>query len=193
MVSCTKCNVTLQTTQFNTGKPLTCLICHTVFIVDVFPAFLTDYQEGEAGEKTEGHTQASCFYHDDEKAERSCNYCGRFICGLCDLALNNEHLCPPCFEKGKNAHNVKQLKNGVIQYDSIALTASVVLVFFTAIPFLNLFVTIGAFVWIIIMMKKQKNKEQSLLPRKGWRFPLALFFTFCEIAAATMQNIILFK
>jgi len=97
-----------------------------------------------------------------------CRRCGRFVCGLCDLQLGSEHICPICFERGRadsgaGAGNAEWRYRDVL-YDSIALTAGwawilVWPVIVAALPAV-----------IFLHVKYAKAPRSYLIPRSGWRF-----------------------
>ena len=65
--------------------------------------------------------EASCFYHPAKKAVLPCESCGRFLCAVCDVEMNGQHLCPACLASGKKKGRLKQLENRRTLYDSLAL------------------------------------------------------------------------
>ena len=65
------------------------------------------------------------FYHPEKKAVLTCNYCGRFLCALCDVDFAGQHLCPPCIESGKKKKKIKNLENHRVLYDDVALAVAV--------------------------------------------------------------------
>jgi hypothetical protein len=112
--------------------------------------------------------QATCFFHPDKTFQACCQRCGRFVCGLCDLQLGSEHVCPICFERGRadsgtGAGNAEWRYRDVL-YDSIALTAGwawilVWPVIVAALPAV-----------IFLHVKYAKAPRSYLIPRSGWRF-----------------------
>src|SRR5438046_1925263 len=95
-ISCTKCNTPVPENFFNQGAALACPACDARLQVEIFPAFLRPLAEGQHGETILVEGEASCFYHPRKRAVIPCSACGRFLCALCDVELNNEHLCPVC-------------------------------------------------------------------------------------------------
>src|SRR5438874_13754528 len=69
--------------------------------------------------------EAGCFYHPQKRAIIPCAACGRFLCALCDVELNDEHLCPVCLETGRKKGKLTQLETKRTLYDSSALILSV--------------------------------------------------------------------
>lgn len=115
--------------------------------------------------------QATCYFHPDKAFQACCQRCGRFICGLCDLQLGAEHICPTCFERGRTDTSQNggkaEWRHRDVLYDSIAVTIGwgwilVWPVIIAAIP--------GA---IVLHVKYRKAPQSYLIPRSGWRFWVA--------------------
>lgn len=112
--------------------------------------------------------QATCFFHPDKAFQVCCQRCGRFLCALCDLQLGVEHVCPTCFERGRDdsgrgAGNAEWRYRDVL-YDSIALTVGWGWIIFwpsivAALPAV-----------IFLHVKYRKAPRSYLIPRAGWRF-----------------------
>ena len=112
--------------------------------------------------------QATCFFHADKAFQACCQRCGRFVCGLCDLQLGAEHVCPTCFERGRANSGAEagkaEWRHRDVLYDSIAVTIGwgwILLwpVFVAALP-----------AAIFLHVKYRKAPRTYLLPRHGWRF-----------------------
>ena len=119
-VSCTACREPLPATHFNTDAFFRCPSCGAGLKVDVFPSLLRGIGPATPGEAVSGD-EASCFYHPAKKAEIACDYCGRFLCSLCDLELDGKHLCPACLEAGGRKGRIKNLERERTLYDSTSL------------------------------------------------------------------------
>ncbi len=91
--------------------------------VAVFPALLRGIDPGKSGDVVIDE-EAGCFYHPGKKAEVACDYCGRFLCSLCDLELGGKHLCPTCLEAGRKKGRITNLERHRTLYDSVALRLS---------------------------------------------------------------------
>ena len=115
--------------------------------------------------------QATCFFHPDKAFQACCQRCGRFVCGLCDLQLGAEHVCPACFERGRADSGAEggkaEWRYRDILYDSIALTAGWAWILFWP-------VFLAAVPSVIVLHVKYRNAPRSyLIPRSGWRFWVA--------------------
>ena len=119
--------------------------------------------------------EAGCFYHPGKKAVTPCSACGRFVCALCDVALNGRHLCPACFEKGKSKRKIKSLENHRTCYDTIALMVATV-------PLLFYFITLITAPLAIYLTVRHWNTPSGIIPRTRIRFILAFFMAGLQIA-----------
>jgi hypothetical protein len=126
LVSCPKCRAQLLDDVFNKPDWTPCPACHVPLQIEVFPALFHPPAVGSTGERIVVEGEASCFYHPQKKAVVPCEGCGRFLCGLCDVELNGQHLCPTCLESGKKKGKLKNLQNQRTCYDTTALVLSLV-------------------------------------------------------------------
>ncbi len=63
----------------------------------LFPAlFRVDRVDAESIGLVVG--ESSCFFHETKKATVACSSCGRFLCGLCDVEIGGDHICPSCID-----------------------------------------------------------------------------------------------
>src|SRR5262245_5814330 len=120
--SCTNCQATLLSPEFfNSSQPSICPQCGALLQVLVFPAYFRAPVRGQTAENLLVEGESSCFYHPQKKAVVPCSNCGRFLCALCDVELNDQHLCPVCLERGQQKRTLKNLENHRVRYASIAL------------------------------------------------------------------------
>ena len=115
--------------------------------------------------------QATCFFHPDKAFHACCQRCGRFVCALCDLQLGAEHVCPACFERGRDSSSSDagkaEWRHRDLLYDSIALTVGWGWILFWP-------TIIAAIATVIVLhVKFRKAPRSSLIPRYGWRFWVA--------------------
>lgn len=167
MISCTNCNTPLNSQIVNTGEMVSCPSCDGPLRADVFPALFKAMPRGTAGEAIHMDDLASCFYHQGKKAVIPCTSCGRFLCALCDIEMNGNHICPVCLEKGQNKGKLQNLENRRTCYDTIALYLAV----FPAIFFL--WPTILTAPMVIFMVIWFWKKPASILPRTKLRYVFA--------------------
>lgn len=136
-VACPRCQSSLPGSLCNTEMPVQCPACESSILVTVFPALFRSSAAGSAGELIIEEGVSSCFYHEQKKAVIHCDGCGRFLCGLCDLEVNGQHLCPPCLQTGKKKGSMPQLEIRRTLYDQGALTLSLGSIFFGPLVFLT--------------------------------------------------------
>jgi len=137
--SCTNCRATLLAPEFFNGWELAaCPHCGSLLQTLVFPAFFRGTAPGQAAENLLVEGESSCFYHPQKKAVIPCGSCGRFLCALCDVELNGQHLCPTCLERGQEKRTLTSLENHRVRHGHIALLVALLpilvwpLTFFTA-------------------------------------------------------------
>jgi hypothetical protein len=112
--------------------------------------------------------QATCFFHPDKAFQACCQRCGRFVCALCDLQLGAEHVCPTCFERGRDDSGAEagkaEWRYRDVLYDSIALTVGWVWILVWP-------VIVAALPAVIFLHVKYRKAPRSyLIARSGWRF-----------------------
>lgn len=120
MISCPRCKTELDPPVYNTGGLSDCPKCKYNLRVDVYPAYKRSLK-AQSGVLLNSSSEAGCFAHPQNKADLVCGRCGRFMCALCDIELNGEHLCPTCLEKGAAQGRIGGLENRRICHDRIAL------------------------------------------------------------------------
>lgn len=162
----------------NSNSLSACPACVGLLRADVFPAFYKSLPEGRPGEALQMDKEAGCFYHPGKKAVVPCSVCGRFVCALCDVALNGRHLCPACLEKGKTKGKIKNLENHRTCYDTIALLVATVPLLMFFFPW---FTIITAPLAIYLTVRHWKAPT-SIIPRTKVRFILAAAIASLQIA-----------
>jgi hypothetical protein len=100
--------------------------------VEVFPVFFKPAVAGLSGETILEEGVSSCFYHEQKKAVVPCDACGRFLCALCDLDFNGQHLCPVCLQTGRKKGSLPELENRRTIYDRSALVLALLPLMVTA-------------------------------------------------------------
>jgi hypothetical protein len=95
---------------------------------------------------------------------------------LCDVELNEQHLCPACLESGQKKGKLKSLENQRVLYDRIALAAAI-------FPLLMVWTSIiGAPVALYVSLRYWKT-PCSILGRSKARFIIALILSIVQIVA----------
>src|SRR5262249_16864330 len=115
----------LSPQSLGTSELVACPRCKARLQVVVFPALFRGLTPGAAAEPVLVENEASCFYHPRKKAVIPCDNCGRFLCALCGVELNQQHLCPACLESGKKKGKLAHLENKRTLYDRMALGLAV--------------------------------------------------------------------
>jgi len=175
LVACTKCRASLPPVLYNLPDLRPCPACGAKAQIDVFPAALRPPGPSSVGEAVMVDGEASCFYHPAKKAVLPCESCGRFLCAICDVELNGQHLCPGCLESGKKKGKLKQLENRRTLYDSLALVVATLPLLIFVWPSI-----VGAPIAIYIAIRYWKAPS-SVIPRTRWRAVLAIIIGLLTI------------
>ena len=173
-VVCSKCGGQLSAQYWNTTDLAACPSCKTWLQVFVFPAFLKRDEHSHAGEQISSEEEASCFYHPQKKATSTCDGCGVFLCGLCDIPFGQEHLCPRCLERGKEKGKLKQLENRRVLYDDIALALAV-------FPVLIFYMTLFTAPATLFLAIRHWKTPSSITRHSKFRMILAIIFSTLQI------------
>ncbi len=178
MISCTQCNTSLNRGIINKHKLMPCSFCNSLLRVDVFPAMFKAIPTVKSGEVLLEKSEASCFYHSQKKAVIVCSSCGRFLCDLCDVELNEKHLCPSCLEKGRTKRKIKSLEDQRTCYDKIALLIAIV-------PMLGFWLTILTAPIVLFITFRHWKSPGSIVRKTKIRFILAFFIASLQIVGWT--------
>lgn len=119
--TCLKCRAELPPQLINTGAFEACPSCKSEIKLEVFPAMFRAPERGSTGEALVVESHASCFYHAQKQAAIVCAGCGRFICSLCDVEVEGQHLCPPCLETSHKQGKLKSLESRRVLHETVAL------------------------------------------------------------------------
>jgi hypothetical protein len=176
LLNCTLCNTPLGSGAVNTNSLAACGGCGSRIRADIYPALTRPLPLGQTAAAVQLDKEAGCFYHPLKKAVVPCTMCGRFLCALCDLPLNNQHLCPACLERGRIKRNFKNLENHRTCYDTIALLLVTVSCIFY-------WVTILTAPIAIYLVVRHWNSPSSIIPRTKIRFILAFILAGMQISA----------
>jgi len=97
------------------GALTTCEICSAKVQVTPFPALVRDLRQGAKAEQLLSDEASCC----------------RFLCSLCDLEIEEEHLCSNCLSYGRSEGKLEEVKNSHFCADQlIMLTAALPLLMF---------------------------------------------------------------
>lgn len=158
LIACPKCKAVLGAEFFN--QPwMPCPSCSSKLQLQVYPALFREAVVVPVARiMTEG--EASCFYHPEKKAAIVCDGCGRFLCALCDLDLDGQHLCPTCLQTGQQKGKIAKLQNSRTRHDKIALTVAL-------LPIIFFYVTLITAPIALFYAIKNWNSPTTITP--NWR------------------------
>lgn len=175
MITCTKCS-NPASHAIGAPTPVTCPRCNSPLLVEAFPRLLSGVAEEHRAEPITSGDQASCYYHPENRAEVPCDGCGRYLCAVCDLKLDDRHLCPSCLEHDRGTGLSHRLLRDRVLWDSIVLSLAV-------LPIFIIYCTvIGAPLAVAIGIRHFKTPT-SLLPRSRIRLYLGLAIASIQIVA----------
>jgi hypothetical protein len=101
LIRCPRCYGMLSGPWTEGGETLrNCERCGEFLRISVFPTLLIAPPLPMSPGVRAMEGDATCFFHPEKRAERSCDRCGRFLCALCDLPVGARHLCPACLKAG---------------------------------------------------------------------------------------------
>ena len=160
---------------FNQPEFAPCPACGVPLQVEVFPAFFRKIGAGLGGETIMVEGESSCCYHPQKKAALPCDGCGRFLCALCDCALDGRHFCPTCLETGKTKGNIKSLDNRRTLYDGIALALAIY-------PMVIFYFTIITAPMALFVAIRYWKTPQSILRRTRIRAIAAIIISILQIS-----------
>ncbi|MCP4020486.1 MAG: hypothetical protein GY729_01470 [Desulfobacteraceae bacterium] len=178
MINCEKCNTLIPESNINTETLMPCSKCKSLVRTDIFPAAVRAPEPDERQKSLVIDDDAGCYFHPTKKAIIPCSSCGRFLCALCDIEMDGEHICFPCMESGKKQKVLNTLETYRFLPDSLAIRLSIlplislVFTFFTCI-------TAPASLYIAVRYWKS---DSSITPRrKKWRFIVAFILSAAQI------------
>ncbi len=173
VVACTKCHTPLSNDLLNTVKAVACPVCNTLLRVWVFPALFARMKTGVSGEAIVIDSEAGCFYHPQKRASIPCDACGRFLCAVCDVEINGEHLCPGCLQSGRSKGKLTELETKRTIYDSMALCLALIPLIIWPLTLLTGPAAVAMAIYALV-------KQQSLVPRSRISAYLAILFGAAE-------------
>lgn len=156
-----------------------CEHCRTALSGHIFPALESgSHLQIQRGERAlEG--DAVCFFHPEKRAEQSCSRCGRFVCGLCEMPVGREHLCPTCLGSGLESGKMEELTPRRIVWGQMALLVG-------GLPLLTLmwpFYVITGPAAIGLAIYGWKKPGSLVNGRRRVAASFAIFFGLLQIAA----------
>ena len=176
MLDCTACGIALDAGTLAVADPVPCPSCRAPLSIAIFPALARRIGPGSAGETLSAEGEAGCFDHPDRRAVVHCASCGRFLCALCDVEFDGQHLCPTCLETGARTGRLGKLQTQRVLYDRLALVLAVV-------PILTIYFTLITAPAAIVVAVRYWKAPGSLVAGKRVRLVLAILIALPQIVA----------
>jgi hypothetical protein len=184
---CSNCSTLLPLEIFNTDQPDECNYCHRQTYGFAFPALIRPPEQIKTGEQILVEGDASCFFHPQKKAMVSCEYCGRFLCSLCDIEFGGQHLCATCIEAAKKKKTLKTLEDRRVLYDDLALALAIV-------PIILFYVIIVTAPISIFMAIRHWDSPSSIIPRRSkLRMTFAILISVLELVGIGALIFLIFR
>lgn len=172
-ITCPQCSAILPDTYFNHAELTSCPKCEANLQVLVFPAYYRTNTATVAEGLSEA-TDATCFFHTENRAVVTCESCGRFLCSVCDINLGEQHLCPNCIQQGIQTRKLARLENRRVLYDSIALAVA-------GLPLLLIWPVIFTAPIATFIAIRYWRAPSSLIPRTKIRAIFAILIALAEL------------
>lgn len=191
ILRCGACEAGLGTPEGTGGKILPCPVCRQTSRVWSFPALFQD-SRADAGQRLLEEGQSSCMNHPQKQAVAVCDGCGKFLCALCDVDWNGEHLCTACIQHRKQSDHEGAYQTAYIHYDSVAL--GVVLLSLMMMSFFGLGGLIAPITFYIAW--RYWRVPWRPVPHRKWRMALAVilanlvFITWLGFLVYLLANIL---
>lgn len=185
-LACPKCRAELPGQLAELAGLQSCPACATGLEITAFPALERAPVAGATGELVVVDGEASCFHHPNKRAVVPCSACGRFLCALCDVAVEDHHYCAGCLEKGARQGTIRALERSRTRYDNIALSL-------VTVPFLfscAMLLTAPAALYVVI---RYWNAPASLVHRSRWRLIVCGVVAVVEFCAILAFVIFMFR
>lgn len=184
-ITCPKCASPLTTEIFSRTADSSCPHCGLVMTGRLFPRFFKPHDEQTNNTEVTSDSESSCFFHPNKLAVSHCSECGRFLCALCELNIQDKIICPTCLEKLDQEKKVKTFTNRVTFWDSIVLSLAILPMLFWPVTLFTAPLTL-IFIW-----RHFKDTRQYLIPRNRWRFYIAGLLAVMQITGWTVLAVVL--
>ena len=185
-LTCGNCRKPLPWEVSNSAGLSRCPYCNIPTYSAVFPALFRPTEQGRPGETLLTDGEASCYYHPHKKAVVACVNCGRFLCALCDLDFNGQHLCSQCLETNTKKKSIQTLENRRILYDDLALSLAIV-------PMLIFYLTLITAPITLYLSIRYWNAPSSIIPRGKTRFVLAIMIALLQMGGWIAIVFVIFR
>lgn len=152
-----------------------CPACRVKLRADLFNAYYQPLSKGTPGEAVQEQGQAECFYHPGKTAVVPCDACGRLLCALCEIEIEDRRLCIGCLQAGRDKQKIDSLENKKILYDSLALSLA-------TLPVLFIFPTLITGPAAIYVAVRYWRASTTLMPRSRIRSIMAILLGAGQLA-----------
>lgn len=176
--ACSQCSLVLPEELLKVNGPVACPACQAALQLAIFPGFFRPLTQGTLPERIVVEGEASCFYHPEKRAVVPCDGCGRFLCALCDVEFNKQHLCPTCFQTRRTDNQATELVNHRFLFDGAALVIAAGM----SILFCLWFIWIVTAPLAIFLAVYSFFKSGSIIPRSSLRAVLAIILALLQLA-----------
>lgn len=168
LLRCNTCNGALGRPSGPGTDTVQCSICGSITQRWCFPA-LYRVATGHTGVPVVEEGQSSCMNHPAKRAETVCDNCGKFLCALCDIDWNGEHLCTDCVQFRRDANHGGALKTEYLHYDTIAVIVA-------GVAMLGMFFGLGGIIALIVpyLAFRYWNTPWRPVPYWKWRMVAAV-------------------
>ncbi|MGA1865505.1 MAG: hypothetical protein ACMUHX_10625 [bacterium] len=174
-IRCPRCLAALTNDFFTDPSGSICRNCGLIITGRLFPRFFNNNTEEKSSTEASSDYESSCFFHQKKLAVSHCSECGRFLCALCELNIEDRILCPICLEKLDQEKRLKTFTNQITFWDSITVSMAI-------LPLLLWPLTIiTAPLTLIYIWRHFKDNNNHIIPRKRWRFYIAGLFAGIEL------------
>jgi hypothetical protein len=95
-LACPKCRRQVPDVYWQGVDVVRCPACEGEFEQVRFPALTAARTVTLAASSQVG--EANCYFHGQNRAEASCEGCGRYLCSVCCVPFAGQKLCPACLE-----------------------------------------------------------------------------------------------
>ncbi len=167
MISCSKCQTRVAAEAIGGEQPFPCPGCESPLQIWAFPRLLSGVPEGKPAAPVTSDAEATCFFHEGNRAEMPCEACGRYLCAICDLEIDGSHLCPTCVDGDQGMSLPDRLVRERVLWDSVVLSLSI-------LPMLIFYITLFTAPMTLFLGFRHLRTPTSLVRHTRFRLYLGL-------------------
>lgn len=123
LITCPRCSSPAE--PVTVGQEMPCFICDAPLYVYSFPRLFDPQQPGQEATIATSGDEATCFFHQVNRAHAPCDDCGRYLCEVCEIHIDGRCLCSECLETRGSATADNRLVNERVLWDSVVLSLAV--------------------------------------------------------------------